>query len=129
MRKLAVALGAIVLMATVAAGPVAAAKPVPSFQASVCIDGAHNNWYSISTSWENVRPAYLEIGGSNEVTATTTPTGVEQWLINNKATNIGGIVDPAKLQGYQYLAVTLVNRKMSPLVAWTYYAIDSLASC
>ena len=128
MRKLAAALGAIVLMATVAAGPVAAAKPVPTFDTSgVCIDSSGH--YSISLSWDNVRPAYVLFGKSNEVTETTTPTVVEQWLINNKATNIGGWVDPSKFTGSQYVAVTLVNRKMSPLFPWTYYAIDSLASC
>ncbi len=128
MRKLAAALGAIVLMATVTAGPVAAAKPVPTFGVSVCINS--DGRYLISASWENVHGAYeLVSGGSNEVTDTTTPTEVEWVILAKGSANVGDYVSASKYTGYQYVAVTLVNRKGSPIVPWTYYAIDSLAPC
>ena len=128
MRRLAAALGALVLMATVAAGPVAAAKPIASFEASICSYTYSDSTlhYSIDANWSGVHGVY------ELATAPANGTYLEAynntWVVKGETSVVGADVIASSYTGYDSVWVGLLNHRQTQLV-WHFFTISSISAC
>ena len=129
MRRLAAALGALVLMATVAAGPVAAAKPIASFEASICSYTYSDSslHYSIDANWPGVHGVY-ELATAPANQGTYLGAYNNTWVVKGETSVVGADVIASSYSGYDSVWVGLLSHKQTQLVSH-FFTISSITAC
>lgn len=126
MRRLTAALGAIVLIATMTAAPVAAAKPQPTFEASVCTTDIGYSAYLVHASWSHVH-GVKALAIAKSYSLDDTKTLVSTADVGHSA-SIDDYVATSDFNGYTYLWLGLLNHKGAP-ITWHYYQISDIGTC